>query len=93
MPTSLSAKKRMRQTEKRQVRNRRIKSALRTQIRKVEVAVDSGDAEAARREYQAAVKAIDKAVTKGVLHRNTAGRRKSRLAALVNTMAAQTQEG
>lgn len=93
MPTSLSAKKRMRQTEKQRLRNRRIRSALRTQIRKVEVAVDSGDAEAARREYQAAVKAIDKAVTKGVLHRNTAGRRKSRLAGRVNTMAAQTQEG
>ena len=93
MPTSLSAKKRVRQDAKRRVANRRVKSVVRTQIRKVEAAVASGDAEAAKGTLRDASRAIDKAVTKGVLHKNTAGRRKSRLAAKVNALAAQPQEG
>ena len=93
MPTSLSAKKRVRQDAKCRLRNRAIKSAVSTQIRKLEAALESGEVEAARGEFGAAVRAIDKAVTKGVFHQNTAARRKSRLAARVNALAAQPQEG
>ena len=93
MPTSLSARKRVRQNHKHRLRNRRVKSVVRTQIRKLEAALDRSDVEAARGEYRAAVRAIDKAVGKGVLHRNTAARRKSRLAARLNRLAAGPQEG
>jgi small subunit ribosomal protein S20 len=80
MPTSLSAKKRVRQNEQRRARNRVVKSVVRTQIRKFLAAQESGDAEAARAQFREAVRAIDRAVTRGVLHRNTAARRKSQLA-------------
>ena len=93
MPTSLSAKKRVRQDAKRRARNRTVKSAVRTQMRKLETALDGGNVEAAQDEFVAAVRAIDKAVTKGVLHRNTAARRKSRLAARLKAMDAPAQEG
>jgi small subunit ribosomal protein S20 len=89
MPTSLSAKKRVRQNEKRRLRNRTVKSAVKTQIRKAETALESGDAEVARTEVAAATRAIDKAVAKGVLHKNTAARRKSRLASKLHALAAQ----
>lgn len=93
MPTSLSAKKRVRQDAKRRARNRMVKSVVKTQVRKLETAMASGNAETAQAEFASAVRAIDKAVTKGVLHKNTAARRKSRLAARVKALAAPAQEG
>jgi len=93
MPTSLSARKRVRQNAKCRLRNRTIKSAVSTQVHKLEAALESGEVEAARGALKAAVRAIDKAVAKGVFHQNTAARRKSRLAARVNALAAQPQEG
>ena len=93
MPTSLSAKKRVRQNARCRLRNRMVKSAMSTQIHKLEAALESGEVDAARGALKAAVRAIDKAVTKGVLHQNTAARRKSRLAVRVNALAAQPQEG
>ena len=93
MPTSLSARKRVRQNAKRRTRNRIVKSAVRTQIRKLVAALDGGDAEAARNEFRAAARALDKAVGKGTLHRNTAARQKSRLAARLKQLALQGQEG
>ena len=92
MPTSLSAKKRVRQNAKRRLRNRVVRSAMRTHVRKAEAALERGDIEAARGEYQAAARAIDQAVSKGVLHRNTAARRKSRLAGQLNVLGARAQE-
>lgn len=84
MPTSLSAKKRVRQNERRRLRNRRVRSGMRTQIRKYLSALEAGDLDAARAGLRAAARALDKAVSKGTLHKRAAARRKSRLAALLN---------
>ncbi len=77
MPNTESAKKRMRQEQKRRLHNRSIKSAVRTAITKARNAIATGaDAEAAVRN---AVSQLDRAAKKGVLHPNNAARRKSRL--------------
>ena len=83
-----SAKKRIRQTEKRTARNRARTSRIKTFTRKVEQALTTGDAEAARTALRAAEPEIRRGVTKGVLHRNTASRKISRLARRVNALAA-----
>ncbi|MGI9612648.1 MAG: 30S ribosomal protein S20, partial [Acidimicrobiales bacterium] len=78
--------KRNRQNEKRRLRNRSVRSELRTQQKAAEAAAGTdGEAEA----LQIAIKKIDKAASKGVLHKNTAARRKSRLVARVQELAAQ----
>jgi len=83
MPNNAAAKKRMRQEQKRRLHNRSIKSLVKTQITKARqaIAVDA-DAEAAVR---AAVSELDRAAKKGVIHRNNAARRKSRLMKQLNT--------
>jgi small subunit ribosomal protein S20 len=79
--------KRNRQNEKRRLRNRSVRSELRTHQKAVEAAAGTDEeAEALR----AAMKKIDKAASKGVLHKNTAARRKSRLVARVQELAAQS---
>ncbi|HHT9125125.1 MAG TPA: 30S ribosomal protein S20 [Candidatus Brocadiia bacterium] len=80
MPTSLSAKKRLRQNIKRRLRNRAIKSALRTQTRKLREAIKEGNINTANEQMIITVKKIDKSCAKGVLHKKTASRMKSRLA-------------
>lgn len=79
MPNSISAKKRLRQDKVRRARNRSVKSAMRTQIKKVLAAVDAGDMEAADKEYVLAARKLDKAGSNKVIHKNTAARYKSRL--------------
>lgn len=80
MPRTRSAAKRVRQIRKRTLRNKAIKSALRTAIRKFERALAAGaNQEEVVEKLRFALKKIDKAVTKGVLHKNTAARKKSRL--------------
>ena len=81
-----SALKRHRQSEKRRLRNRAIKSRLRHLVREVRTAISSKDSEAAAKRLAGAARALDKAVTKGVLHRNNAARRISRLAQAVSAM-------
>ncbi len=82
MPNNASAKKRMRQEQKRRLHNRSIKSLVKTQITKARQAIATDeDAEAAVR---AAVSELDRAAKKGVIHRNNAARRKSRLMKLLN---------
>jgi len=88
MPNIKSAIKRAKQNEKRRLHNASQKSALRTAIKKVEAAVSQNDAEAARQALVLATKKLDKAVTKGLIHRNTADRKKSRLAKKVNALLA-----
>jgi len=83
---SLSAKKRMRQNQKRHARNRVRKSRLKTQVRKLTDAIGSGDADAARTEYRRTAKLLDQTAAKGTIHRKTADRRKSRLAKRVAAM-------
>ncbi len=79
MPNIASAKKRLRQTERRAVRHRAAKSALRTKIKKVRQALEGGNLDAARAALAAAIPAIDKTASRGVIHRRTAARYKSRL--------------
>ena len=83
-----SQMKRNRQTEKRQARNKSIRSELKTSERTTIQAAESGDAERADALLRETQKRIDMAVTKGVLHANTAARRKSRLTRRVRTILA-----
>jgi len=77
MPNNRAAAKRMRQEQKRRLHNRSIKSLVKTQITKARQAIATdADAEAAVRD---AVSELDRAAKKGVIHRNNAARRKSRL--------------
>lgn len=82
-----SAKKRVLVNRKKAERNKSIKSAVKTSIKKVEVAVAAKDKEAAVAALQNAISTIDKAATKGVYHKNTAARKVSRLSKAVNTLA------
>ncbi len=77
-----SAAKRARQNIKREMHNRRVKSMLKTSIRRFEESLRSGDHEDAKTRLHAAVRQIDKAAAKGILHRNNAARKKSRLSRL-----------
>ena len=85
MPNLPSAKKRMRIEEKRRARNKAVKSAVRTQVTKARHAIAADANEPATEEtVRAAISELDRAVSKGVLHRNNAARRKSRLMARLN---------
>jgi len=87
MPNIKSAAKRIKVTQKRTERNRRIKSSLRTAIRRFREAMAGANKEEAQLKLRRALVTIDKAVTKGVLHRNTAARTKSRLTKVFNKIA------
>ncbi|HHM12787.1 MAG TPA: 30S ribosomal protein S20 [Planctomycetaceae bacterium] len=89
MPNTKSAKKRLRQNKVRRLRNRMVKSSLRTQIRKFREAVKAGDLEKAAVEIRVAQKKLDQAGAKRVIHPNKAARTKSRLVKLLRR--AQTQ--
>ena len=79
MPNTTSAKKRLRQNEKRRVRNRVVKQSLKTQLRKVREAVTAGDLDKATQEFKIVTKKLDQAAAKKVIHPNRASRTKSRL--------------
>lgn len=83
-----SAKKRARQNIKRRARNRVQRSTLRTALKKYRALLDAKDAENAQKEFSMVQKAIDRAVSKGILHHNTGARYKSRLAAALKKAAA-----
>lgn len=87
MPYSRQAKKRVRQTLRRSLTNKARMSRVRTFIRRVETAIVGGDQEVARAALRAAQPEIMRGVTKGVLKRNTASRRVSRLARQVKAMS------
>ena len=80
--------KRNKQNEVRRERNKGVKSSLRTSTKKVHSAVAEGDAEAAVARQREAARALDKAASKGVMHKRTAARKKSRLAREVNKTSA-----
>ena len=82
-----SQKKRVLTNEKRRIRNQAVKSELKTLVRKTREAVEAGNAEEARTALHAASRKLDKAVSKGVIHKNQAANRKSKLAAQVNKIA------
>ncbi|TMA82352.1 MAG: 30S ribosomal protein S20 [Deltaproteobacteria bacterium] len=85
-----SAQKRHRQSIKRQVRNLAIRSRVRTFVKRVRESVDARNTAEATERLKSAARAIDKAVTKGVLHRNTASRKISRLTRAVRSLAASS---
>lgn len=88
MANTPSAKKAARKIERRTEVNRSRRSRVRTFLRKLEDAITSGDAAAASVAFKAAEPEIMRAVTKGVLHKNTASRKVSRLAARVRKLSA-----
>ena len=87
MANSKSAKKRILVIRTKTERNKAIKSKVKTYVKKVNAAVESGDKEAAKAALIEATSVLDKACTKGVYHKNTVSRKVSRLAASVNKMA------
>ncbi len=86
MATHKSAEKRIRQTAKRTAINRARMSRVRTFVKKVEAAIASGEKQAAEAAFQVAQPELHRAVTKGVLHRNTVARKLSRLAHRINAL-------
>ncbi|MFD6952881.1 30S ribosomal protein S20 [Nocardiopsis sp. TSRI0078] len=75
-----SQKKRIRQNEKARVRNQSVRSSLKTAIRKFREAAEAGDVEKATVTQRTAARALDKAASKGVIHKNQAANRKSAIA-------------
>ena len=88
MAHTKSTRKRARQSVLRRGKNRARRSALRTQLKKVIVAVGSGDVESAQAELKKAVSALDTAAQKRLIHKNQAARRKSRMEAKVAAIRA-----
>ena len=79
--------KRNKQNDRRAEKNKAVRTALKTSTKKVRLAVADGDAEAAQQRAAEAARALDKAASKGVVHKRTAARRKSRLARAANAAA------
>ena len=86
MPNIKSAKKRVRTTETRTLRNNMYRSEMKTIIKKFDMAVESGDKDAAKAAYLAAVKKVDQASARGILHKNTASHRKSKFTKKLNAL-------
>ncbi|CAM4001037.1 30S ribosomal protein S20 [Cohnella lubricantis] len=89
MPNIKSAIKRVKTNDARRLRNASQKSALRTAVKQADQAVIGTDVNAAKEALQLAQKKLDKAVTKGLIHKNAASRKKSRLAKKLNALSAQ----
>ena len=83
-----SQKKRIRTNERARLRNQAIKSALRTDIRSFREAAEAGDKDKATEALRAASRSLDKAVSKGVIHKNQAANRKSAISKKLNSLAA-----
>ena len=88
MPNIKSAKKRVKVIKTKSLRNQMIKSALKTYNKKFETSVTAGDKAAATESFNLVVKKIDQAVAKGVLKKNTAARKNSRMAQELNKVGA-----
>lgn len=88
MANSKSAEKRIRVGERRRQRNRPYRSACRTLVKKAEIAIRSGEGEAASQAVANAVAMLDRTAGKGIIHANNAARRKSRLLAKYNALNA-----
>ncbi len=82
-----SAKKRIKVTEAKTLRNKMVKSSLKTAIKKYETALVSGNKEEAQAALNSATRSIDMAASKGIVHKNVASRKKSRLTVRLNKLA------
>ncbi len=89
MPNIKSAVKRVKTSEKRRALNAAQKSALRTSVKSADTALVNNDVDAAKTAVAAASKSLDKAVTKGHIHKNAAARKKSRMAKKLNALSSQ----
>ncbi len=83
MPNIKSAKKRVLVIEKKTLENRMVKSAIKTELKKFDAAVSEGNKASAQELYNVCVKKLDQAAAKGVYHKNTISRKKSKLAKAV----------
>ncbi len=83
-----SAKKRIRSNERKRLRNVRVKSTIKTEIKKVEQAISDGNLEAAKAQFSEMASVLDSAATKGIIKKNTASRKKSRIAKKINAILA-----
>ncbi|GAA0122175.1 MAG: 30S ribosomal protein S20 [Clostridium argentinense] len=83
-----SAQKRIKVAKAKTLRNTMIKSALKTKIKKFEAAVANKNVEEAKANYTVVVKALDMAASKGIIHKNKAARKKSRLATKLTSLSA-----
>lgn len=88
MPNIKSAKKRVLVSQAKTLRNQMIKSALKTAVKRFETAITINDSAEAKKSFSFAVKKIDQAVSKGVLKKNTASRKKAQLARKFNGIVA-----
>jgi len=84
LPVTKSAQKQVRVAERKQLRNKSIRSECKTNISKAEGLIFSGELEAAQEAVSAAIRSLDKAAEKGIIHPNNAARRKSRLMKKLN---------
>jgi small subunit ribosomal protein S20 len=84
-----SAMKRIKQSEKRRVRNAAARSTVRTALKSARTALDGGQAAQAREALHRTIQILDKAVTKGVVHKNAAARKKSRLTRQLNALSSR----
>ena len=89
MAHSLSAKKRVRQNAKSRTINRSRKSQIKTQIKHFEMALSSGDIEAASEQYRLVARRLDKTAANSTMHKRSAARKKSRLARQLNSLKAK----
>ena len=88
MPNSASAKKDLRQNQTRRLRNRIVRSTMRRHVSAVRAAVKAGNFEEADTKLRTAVKKLDQAAAKGIIHKNAANRTKGRLSHLIKTAKA-----
>lgn len=86
MPNIKSAIKRVKTSEGRKVQNTTVRSSMRTAVKKVEAAISNNDGAAAKEVLTSAASKLDKAASKGLIHKNTAARKKSRLMKKVNSL-------
>ena len=87
MPNIKSSSKRVLLSQKAAAKNKAAKSLMKTNIKKFDATASGGDKEAAETAYKAAVKTVDRAATKGLIHKNKAAHRKSALTKKLNAMA------
>ncbi len=88
MPTTKSAAKRLRQSQNQRLINRAVRSAVKTQVKKVRAAVTIGDYAKADEEFKTATQKLDRAGAKRFIHKNAAARTKSRLSKLIKNAKA-----
>jgi len=86
VPNSKSAKKDVIKSRKRRLRNQSVKSAIKTFVKKSRATIAGGELEASQTIFNATSSLVDKAAKRGIIHKNTAARRKSRLAKRLNAL-------